>query len=95
MPEGPRPAEEVGGDVTTHPSAGEVVPPPPPPREEERKKRDLKAEALSTEHLLTHKPFNPYCEGCKVGKMRERNNTSKGHSRGKSRSGATLSQLIT
>jgi len=55
---------------------GEVVPPPPDApanvEESEGTRRDLKAEAKSTRHLLTHKPFNPHCDGCKVAKMREK-----------------------
>ena len=31
-----------------------------------RTPRDLKAEANSLPHLLTHTPFNPYCEACKA-----------------------------
>eukprot|EP00972_Heterocapsa_arctica_P019998 2951219-Heterocapsa_arctica.AAC.1 len=44
------------------------VPPPPPPvlnadQEAQNKvRRDLKAAATSSEHLLTHKPANPYCD---------------------------------
>ena len=33
------------------------------------KRRDLKADAVSMRHLLTHKPKNPYCESCVRGKM--------------------------
>ena len=54
---------------------GGAVPPPPEPVEDEaerKKRRDLRAEAKSTRHLLTHKPFNPYCPGCLSGKMREK-----------------------
>ena len=32
----------------------------------------LKKVALSFKHLLTHKPSNPYCAHCKIGKSRDR-----------------------
>ena len=32
----------------------------------------LKAAALSYNHMLTHKPANPYCAHCKIGKSRGR-----------------------
>eukprot|EP00972_Heterocapsa_arctica_P036415 5359910-Heterocapsa_arctica.AAC.1 len=43
----------------------EVRPPPPPALNADQEaqnvvRRDLKAVALSREHLLTHKPANPY-----------------------------------
>ena len=47
-----------------------AVPPPPIPDEGwERPRRDLKAEAKSPHHLLTHMPMNPYCEACQRAKM--------------------------
>ena len=55
-----------------------VVPVPPPPAVEVvlagelRKERDLRAEAKTTRHLLLHRPFNKYCDGCKLGKMIEK-----------------------
>ena len=36
-----------------------------PPREE----RDLRAEAKSLKHLMTHLPKNPYCDACQRAKM--------------------------
>jgi hypothetical protein len=49
--------------------------PPPIPQvgenpEEERKIRNLRDEAQSIQHLLTHKPANKYCDACNLGKMR-------------------------
>ena len=32
----------------------------------------LKAEAHSLGHLSTHTPFNPYCESCSVGKLKQK-----------------------
>ena len=32
----------------------------------------MRAEAKSTTHLLTHLPFNPYCDACNMGKMAEK-----------------------
>eukprot|EP00972_Heterocapsa_arctica_P074014 10923655-Heterocapsa_arctica.AAC.1 len=46
----------------------EVEAPPPPPvldaeqAEQVKVRCDLKAYAISREHLLTHKPANPYCD---------------------------------
>ena len=34
--------------------------------------RDLRREALSINHLVTHVPTNPYCEACRVAKMQRR-----------------------
>ena len=68
-----------GGRVPT--AAGEApgdddgVPPPPAPHPETasaRNKRDLIKEAVSTKHLLTHKPFNPHCQGCRIGKLKRK-----------------------
>ena len=38
------------------------------PGEQER----LRKEALSYRHLLTHKPANPYCDFCVIGKSRDK-----------------------
>ena len=35
---------------------------------QERSRRDLKAEALSIQHLMTHWPKNPYCWVCQQAK---------------------------
>ena len=51
--------------------AGLEVPPPPAPVEE-RPPRDLKAEAKSHRHLLTHTPYNPYCDACRIARMTRR-----------------------
>ncbi|MCP4242093.1 MAG: hypothetical protein GY772_16170, partial [bacterium] len=40
-----------------------------PEEEEEKKKRDLKVEALSREHLMTHLPKNPWCPACQRAKL--------------------------
>ena len=32
-------------------------------------RRDLKTEAVSLEHMLTHTPFNAHCPSCLRGKM--------------------------
>ena len=37
----------------------------------EAKKQLLKAQALSKSHLLFHKPFNPFCDGCNAAKMQD------------------------
>ena len=33
--------------------------------------RNLREEAMSMRHLLTHKPFNIHCDACNLGKMRK------------------------
>ena len=48
--------------VAAEPSAADAVPPPPVAP------RDWKAEAASLEHMLTHKPYNIYCEICRRSK---------------------------
>ena len=61
-----------GGAGASIPESAGGVPPPPPPAEgqredaESRKRRNLMAEATRTEHLLTHKPFNPHCKVCQT-----------------------------
>ena len=49
-----------------------MVEPPPEEHAVARKPRDLKAEAMSRDHLLTHTPHNPYCESCVRAKMTRR-----------------------
>ena len=41
-------------------------------------KRDLKAEAVSVKHLLTHLPKNPFCETCVRAKMENAKSKQKG-----------------
>ena len=51
--------------------------PRPPTRAEpeeeipESKRRLLREQAQELSHLLNHKPFNPYCDGCNAAKMRD------------------------
>ena len=33
--------------------------------------RNVREEAMSMRHLLTHKPFNIHCDACNLGKMRK------------------------
>ena len=56
------------GDVKEEKCKAEPLAPPPKPVVH-RTPRDLKAEAISLPHLLTHMPYNPYCEACKLAKM--------------------------
>jgi hypothetical protein len=72
--------EEVPGDA--HPDeevdAAEDIPPPPaPPAGDARPaKRDLKAEAESLEHKLSHIPKNIHCDTCVRSKMKNANSGS-------------------
>ena len=58
------------------PAHGHLAPPPPEAPEgaaqaagaRAARRRDLKAEATSVQHLLTHTPTNPYCQACMYGK---------------------------
>ena len=51
--------------VSTCDDSDDVAPPPKLPR-------DLKAEAMSLEHALTHMPYNKYCQSCVRAKMSRR-----------------------
>ena len=47
---------------------------PPCARDESEERtpgRNLREEAMSMNHLLTHKPFNIHCDACNLGKMRK------------------------
>ena len=58
------------GDAPPDPPIDEEVPPPPEAEHrEDRVKRDLKMEAKSLSHLMTHLPKNPRCEICQRAKM--------------------------
>ena len=68
---------EAGG--AADPPEPEVAGAPDPPPEEEgegaadaRVRRNLREEAKSLQHLLTHRPHNPYCDACNRGKMRDK-----------------------
>ena len=82
VPPPPASAREAdGGEGVPPPTSareadgGGEAPSPAPAREvdgdEVEAWRDFKKEAASTQHLLTHKPFNKYCEGCKAAKMKD------------------------
>ena len=43
----------------------------PDESEENVPPRNLREEAMSMRHLLTHKPFNIHCDACNLGKMRK------------------------
>ena len=38
----------------------------------EKSERDLKAEAVSVTHLMTHTPKNPYCSACQRSKVQRK-----------------------
>ena len=50
---------------------GENPPSAPDESEDNVPARNLREEAMSMRHLLTHKPFNIHCGACNLGKMRE------------------------
>ena len=56
-----------------HPvNEGGVNPPSAPEESEENiPVRNLREEALSMRHFLTHKPFDIHCDACNLGKMRK------------------------
>ena len=37
-----------------------------------KRERDLKAEAVSVTHLMTHTPKNPYCAACQRSKVQRK-----------------------
>ena len=49
---------------------GENPPSAPEESEDNVPARNLREEAMSMRHLLTHKPFNVHCDACNLGKMR-------------------------
>ena len=64
----------------SRPSEGGSENPPPVPAliedvsdelEELNPRRNLREEAMSSNHFPTHKPFNLHCDACSVGKMRK------------------------
>ena len=69
---GAHPARQV--EIAHEPVLVDVAPPPPVAEEGDLLKRedvrDLKAEALSIGHLMTHNPKNPYCSSCQRAKMK-------------------------
>ena len=60
------PVEVVAGDEALEDVPDAVVDDSDHPR------RDLKAEAVSLKHKLTHTPFNKYCPVCRVAKAQRR-----------------------
>ena len=56
-----------------HPAneGGENPPSAPEEAEENVPVRNLREEAISMRHLLTHKPFNIHCDACSLGGMRK------------------------
>ena len=76
-------AEPVSPDILPHDETeeslehdeeegGEEEPLGEPLGEETKARRDLKFEATSLRHLLTHLPKNPHCVSCQQAKMRQR-----------------------
>ena len=64
-------AEEPNGEVEDEPPPIQVLLEDKDDEvEENNPRRNLREEAISMNHLLTHKPFNIYCDACNLGKMR-------------------------
>jgi hypothetical protein len=59
----------------------EAVPPPPVAP------RDWKTEAVSLEHLISHKPFNIYCDVCRRSKPQRKAKPDRAKQRAKSADG--------
>ena len=59
-------------DSNVDEAADSIVDSPAPDagEEDENTIRNLRQEAKSLKHLLTHKPANKYCDACILGKMR-------------------------
>ena len=66
---GAEPSSSSRGAPPAPPVEEEVPPPPDAEHREDSAKRDLKMEAKSLSHLLTHLPKNPHCEICQRAKM--------------------------
>ena len=64
-----------------HPAAAGGEPPPPAYGPRSRKEIDLRAEAVSTKHLLRHKPFNPHCVDCCRSKMAQKRHMAGSYNR--------------
>ena len=58
-------AEPLPHDIPSDEHDGDVV-----GEDDEVTTRNLRQEAMSLRHLLTHKPANKYCDACILGKMR-------------------------
>ena len=77
QPEGEGPPHIVVGNDAG--DVGQELPPPEPEGDDEvaeRRRRNLRIEARSLTHLLTHLPKNPYCDACTRGKMRNKKRKS-------------------
>ena len=82
--EAPGDRQDTGGEAEEEPDPEEDGIPLPPEVGDEA----LRADAKSLAHLLTHKPFNKYCEACQAAKMRDVKHF-RGHLTETRRSGAT------
>ena len=63
------PSSSSRGAPLEPPVGEEILPPPDAEHRDDRAKRDLKMEAKSLSHLMTHLPKNPHCEICQRAKM--------------------------
>ena len=64
------PAAAGAPTAKVEPGANALAPPPVPPVDTNPgDRRDIKAEALSTAHILRHMPYNKYCPTCVRAKM--------------------------
>ena len=66
------------GDIPPAPPApppggmdSDVPPPPTPGPWDDEGRRNLREVAKSTSHLLCHKEYNKWCDGCVCGKTRD------------------------
>ena len=63
------PVKDGAQDSNVDEAADSIVDPPAPDagEEDENTIRNLRQEAKSLRHLLTHKPANKYCDACILG----------------------------
>ena len=70
-------SDELDGYFPVVPEPPSIVPvevpvPEGETRDDYANRRDIRREATSTRHLLTHYPYNRCCDACAYGKLQEK-----------------------